>query len=86
MTIFFKFRFIISFLTASLTSIIIANPENLYIYHYLSFDENTRTTIVLTNSERINGVLIDENANTFIGYALDRKRLKIKTVQGLSIC
>ena len=79
MTIFFKFRFIISFLTAYLTSIIIANPGNLYIYHYLSFDENTQTTIVLINSERVNGILIDENANTFIGYAVERKRLKIKT-------
>ena len=76
---FFKFRFIISFLTASLTSMIVANPGNLYIYHYLSFDENTQTTIVLINSERINGILIDENANTFIGYAPEHKRLKIKT-------
>ena len=68
MTIFFKFSFFVIFLTTYLTSVVIANPENLYIYHYLSFDKNTQTTIVLINSERINGTLIDENANTFIGY------------------
>jgi len=78
MTIFFKFSFFVIFLTTHLTSVVIANPENLYIYHYLSFDKNTQTTIVLINSERINGTLIDENANTFIGYTSEHKRLKIK--------